>query len=393
MLYTIQVVPVFLWPAKHSHIRHLLEFALAGQKSTGERNHHTRPFLILKVGCGGFRSKYIMRIAIEEQVPLASLTTMRVGGNARFFVRVKNTDELSEAILFAREKSLPIFILGGGSNTLVSENGFLGLVIKIEIKGIAYDGNHVTASAGEIWDDVVQNIVSRDLWGVENLSLVPGTVGGAVAQNIGAYGVEASETIFSVEAFDMEKMKIKIFTRDECEFGYRESIFKKNKNLILIRATFLLEKNITPRTNYEDVKKYFDENGINAPLLEDIRRAIIAIRTEKMPAPPLGTAGSFFKNPVVSAEQYEVLKIKFPEIKAYPQGDGNVKLSAAWLIDHAGKWRGIRQGDAGVHEKQALILVNYGNATADEIFKLSDNIKNDIKEKTGVTLEEEVVMI
>lgn len=334
-----------------------------------------------------------MSIKIEENVPLGFFTTMRVGGNARFFVKVKDVAGLKSAILFAREKLLPIFILGGGSNTIVSERGFPGLVIKIEFKGIKFENNRITVATGEVWDDVVRDAVLRNLWGIENLSLIPGNVGGAVVQNIGAYGVEVRETIFSVEAFDIEKMKLKIFLRDGCEFGYRESIFKKNKNLIVISATFVLSQNKTSRTDYEDLKKYFETNGINELTLEEIRDAIIAIRTAKMPAPHIGTAGSFFKNPVVSAEQYEELKMKFPKMKAYSQGDNGMKLSAAWLLDHVGGWRGERRGDAGVHEKQALILVNYGTATADEMLSLANEIKRDIKEKTGVTLEEEVVMI
>lgn len=337
-----------------------------------------------------------MNILISEHVPLAQFTTMHVGGNARFFVRVRNVDELAPAILFANTKKLPIFILGGGSNTLVSGNEFPGLVIKIELKGITYENNRITVGAGEVWDEVVRDAVIHNLWGIENLSLIPGTVGGAVVQNIGAYGVEARETIFSVDAFDMEKRQIKTFLRDECEFGYRESIFKKNKNLIVTSATFALAQNGTPKTDYEDVKKYFENKKIIEPTLSGIRDAIVAIRTAKMPAPPIGTAGSFFKNPVVSEQQYEKLKEQYSEIKAYPQGDNkdnNVKLSAAWLLDHVGNWRGVRRGDAGVHEKQALILVNYGGATGDEMLSLANEMKSDIKEKTGVMLEEEVVMM
>lgn len=333
---------------------------------------------------------------ILEQISLAQFTTMHVGGNARFFARVKDTGELSSAISFAKEKALPFFILGGGSNTLVADEGFPGLVVKIEFKGITSDGARVTAGAGEVWDNVVRFAVARNLWGIENLSLVPGTVGGAAVQNIGAYGVEARDTIFSVDAFDTETLQTKTFFRDECEFGYRESIFKNNRDLIVIRAVFKLRENGAPQTEYEDVKKYFQENGIKAPTLAEIRDAIVAIRTAKMPAPPLGTAGSFFKNPVVSAEQYEALKKRFPDVKAYPQGvnkDSAVKLSAAWLLDHVGAWRGVRRGDAGVHEKQALVLVNYGTASAEEMRSLANEMKHDIKEKTNIDIEEEVVML
>ncbi|MDO8604194.1 MAG: UDP-N-acetylmuramate dehydrogenase [bacterium] len=334
-----------------------------------------------------------MNIHIEENVNLAQFTTMRVGGNARFFVRVASANELKEAVFFAREKKLPIFVLGGGSNTLVSGTGFPGLVMKIEIKGVDYSGTKIVVGAGEVWDEVVRDVVAHNMWGIENLSLIPGSVGGAVVQNVGAYGMEARETIFSVEALDTKTMAIKTFLNSKCEFGYRESIFKKNKNLIVLRTTLDLKEDSTPRTDYEDVKKYLAEQNISAPTLSMMRDIIIAIRTAKLPQPPLGTAGSFFKNPVVSSEQYEKIKKAFPEMKAYIQGDGTVKLSGAWLLDHVGRWKGVRTGDVGVHEKQALILVNYGSANADEIILLASEMKKSIKEKTGVTLEEEVVLL
>lgn len=334
-----------------------------------------------------------MKIQILENVSLAPLTTMRTGGAARFFVRVTSVDDLKEAVVFAQENRLPMFVLGGGANTLVSQNGFDGLVIKMEIRGINYENDFVTVGAGEWWDDVVRSAVARNLWGVENLSLVPGTAGGAVVQNIGAYGVEACDTIFSVDAFDVEKKEIKTFSNSECEFGYRESIFKKNKNLVVVRAVFKLSEDDAPNINYEDVKKYFEGLEIISPTLSEIREAIVAIRSAKMPAPPIGTAGSFFKNPAVDISLYEALKMKYPEMKAYLQGDNTVKILAAWLIDHVGGWRGVRRGDAGVHDKQALILVNYGNATAEEIMNLADEIKKDIQEKTNVALKEEVVLL
>ncbi len=334
-------------------------------------------------------------IQIQENVALAPLTTMRTGGNARFFVQAKSSDEVSEAFLWAGVRELPIFILGGGSNTLVPDEGFHGLVIKIEIKGIAYReieaGIRVTVGGGVTWDDLVQDVVARNLWGVENLSLIPGAVGGAVVQNIGAYGVEARETIFCVEAFDTLTMKLKTFSNKECAFGYRESIFKKNKHLVVISASLDLAHAGVARLDYEDVKNYFNEKEIVMPTLVEIRDAIVAIRTAKMPALSIGTAGSFFKNPVVSEDKFEDLKHQFPGIKAYPQGNGTVKLSAAWLLDRLGNFCGVRRGEAGVHERQALIIVNYGNATTREICALAEAMKREVKEKTGVVLEEEVV--
>lgn len=334
-----------------------------------------------------------MAIQILEQVPLAPFTTMRVGGNARFFARVGNREDLREVLVFAQDKNLPIFILGNGSNIVVSDSGFSGMVIKIEFKGIEHGENLITVGAGENWDDVVEQVVSRGLWGFENLSLIPGSVGGAIVQNIGAYGIEVCDKVFSVEAFDIKTMQLKNFSREKCAFGYRESFFKKSNNFIVTSVSFALSRNGEPNINYEDVKKFFEDKKIANPNLQEIRDAIVAIRTAKMPAFPIGTAGSFFKNPVVSFEQYEELKKQFPEIKAYLQGDNTVKLAAAWLLDHVGSWRGVRRGDAGVHEKQPLILVNYGRARAEEILNLASEMKKNIKEKTNVTLEEEVVQL
>lgn len=338
-----------------------------------------------------------MTIFIKEHIPLAPLTTMRVGGSARFFARIKSLADLRSAVAFARSQNLPIFVLGGGSNILVPSKGFSGLVLKIEFKGISYEegdsSTHVIVGAGEVWDDVVRDTVSRGLWGIENLSLIPGTIGGAVVQNIGAYGVEARDTVLWIEAFDVQTMKIKKFSRDECAFGYRESIFKKNNNLIVVRAAFNLVHNGAPHIEYQDVKTFFTERKINTPSLSNIREAIVSIRTSKMPSSRLGTAGSFFKNPVVSAEEFARLKTAYPEIKAYLQGDGMVKLSAAWLLDKVGGFRGYREGDAGAYEHQALVIVNYGTATTENIISLAREMKNIIKEKTNVTLEEEVVMM
>ncbi|OHA83317.1 MAG: UDP-N-acetylenolpyruvoylglucosamine reductase [Candidatus Yonathbacteria bacterium RIFCSPLOWO2_01_FULL_47_33b] len=338
-----------------------------------------------------------MTLRIKEHIPLAPMTTMRVGGSARFFARVKSLADLRSGVAFARSQNLPIFVLGGGSNILVPSKGFPGLVLKIECKGIFYEeegsSSHVIAGAGEVWDEVVRDTVKRGLWGIENLSLIPGTIGGAVVQNLGAYGVEACDALAWVEAFDMQTMKIKKISRDECAFGYRESIFKKNSNLIVVRAAFSICHDGTPHIEYQDVKTFFAENKIEEPALVDIRKAIVAIRTAKMPSSRLGTAGSFFKNPVVSADEFARLERALPGIKAYKQEDNTVKLSAAWLLDKVGGFRGHRQGDAGVYEHQALILVNHGGATAENILSLAQEMKNIIKEKTNVTLEEEVVMM
>lgn len=339
-----------------------------------------------------------MNIRIEEGIALAPLTTMLVGGAARFFVRIVNISQISEALSFARAKNIPLLVLGGGSNVLIPDAGFSGLIMKIECKGISFELDEesrvrMIAGAGERWDYVVESAVLERLWGIENLSLVPGTLGGAIVQNIGAYGVEVCDSVLWVEAYDMQAMKTKIFLRNECMFGYRTSIFKTNRNLIVVRVALELDREEKAQIDYEDVKKYFLIQKNNAPSLEDIRSAIIAIRTAKMPAFPLGTAGSFFKNPIVSADVFERLKRMYPEIKAYVQGDGTVKLSAAWLLDKVCGWRGVRRGNVGVYEKQALILVNYDGASAQEILNLAQEMKDNVFQKTEIVLEEEVVIL
>ena len=338
-----------------------------------------------------------MSIKIEENILLAPMTTMKVGGRARFFVRVKNIDEIKEAVSWASQKRIRFFVLGGGANTVVGEKGFNGLVIKIECKGVSYkkSGEIVSVSidAGEKWDDVVKDAVSRGLWGIENLSLIPGTAGGAAVQNIGAYGTALADVVDKVEVLDTKTMMGKVFLREECAFGYRESVFKKNPHLVVTQVTLNLRSNSKPLLNYEDVKKYFIEKGIHEPSLSEMREAIISIRTNKMPPESLGTAGSFFKNPLVSKDDFLRLQKKFPEIKSYSVGENSFKLSAAWLLDKVGGFRGFRDGDAGAYEKQTLILVNHGSATAKDIVSLAEKMKKIIKEKTNVTLEEEVVMM
>lgn len=340
-----------------------------------------------------------MELTIQENVPLKNFSGMRSGGVARYFIDIEDLDMLREALAWYRkQKSLPLAILGAGSNTLVDDRGFPGLVLRIEHKGITYtplgeNRTCVILGAGEMWDSVVLEIVSRGLWGVENLSLIPGAVGGAVVQNIGAYGVEIASSVLWVEAFDLETMSVKRFSREACMFGYRESIFKTNKNLVVLRVALNLSSLECPHLEYEDVRKYFEEEGIADPSLAQIRAAIVAIRKAKMPGEEVGTLGSFFKNPVVSSAHAKLLLERFPELKTFPVSEEYTKISAAWLIDHIGKFRGVRRGDAGVHDRQALILVNHGSATTNEIRSLADEIKKNIFEQTNIHLEEEVVMM
>ncbi|MBI3634424.1 MAG: UDP-N-acetylmuramate dehydrogenase [Candidatus Yonathbacteria bacterium] len=312
-------------------------------------------------------------------------------------MRARSIEDLQKAIVFAREKNIPYFILGGGSNTLVPDEGFLGLVIKIEHTGLEVvdkDGyTQVIISAGEVWDEFVSKMVDFGFCGLENLSSVPGTVGGAIVQNIGAYGVEMGDCVAWVEVFNTETMTIEKFSQKECSFGYRESIFKKKNALVVVRVAFELTCSKSPRIEYEEVKSSLREKENFTPTLLDVRNAIISIRAAKLPAIHIGTAGSFFKNPIISDDRCYEIKKKFPDIKKYPLPENKTKLSAAWLIENVGGFKGIRRGDAGVYDKHALILVNYGNASAKDILSLASEMKDVIKRKTGIVLEEEVVMM
>lgn len=334
---------------------------------------------------------------IQENISLKPYTRMHTGGNARFFVSVESVEELTQALSWVRERGLPSFVLGGGSNTLVSDDGFDGLVIHINLRGVEYinRGDFIEGvfAAGESWDGVVADVTLRNLWGVENLSLIPGSVGGAVVQNIGAYGVELKDSVLWVEAFNTNTNMVVCFDREVCNFGYRTSVFKTQPELVVLRVALRLSKTPYPRTDYEDMRKFFEAHEGNPESLLEIREAVIAIRTQKMPGEEVGTLGSYFKNPVISKAEADALVKAFPDIKTYPVSEKETKISAAWLIDHLGNFRGVRRGDAGVHERQALILVNYGNATTNEMLLLAQEIKNLIREKTNINLEEEVVLM
>ena len=344
-----------------------------------------------------------MALKIEKNVLLARFTTFHIGGPAKFLARVKSAEDLEEAVEFAKNNKLKFLILGNGSKFLFSDDGFDGLVIKMEIKGIEFadEGKNVlvSAGAGENWDDLVGKTVDRGLYGLENLSLIPGSVGAAPVQNVGAYGEEARNTIEWVEVFDPAKMETKKLSREECMLGYRESIFKKpeGRNLIITRVAFRLSKTGKLNSEYKDVKAYFEnlpaQTGNKAELnLQNLRKAIIEIRKNKFPgSPETGTAGSFFKNVVVSKEDYGKLAAKFPGIPAFPDPGGKVSVPTGWMIENIAKMKGKRKGDAGVWDKQALILVNYGKATSSDIKKLAEEIKDSIREKTGIELEPETI--
>ncbi len=337
---------------------------------------------------------------ILENIPLREYTTFKIGGQARYFCRVKSADDLKAALAFALVKQVPFFILGGGSNVLISDAGFYGLVAKIEIGGVEFRerGNEVlvAAGAGENWDDLVCETVKRGLWGIENLSGIPGTVGAAPVQNIGAYGVELGDVLHFVEVCDKKSGRVMKLLNNECKFAYRDSIFKNNEGsqYVIVRVALRLKKDRAPNLTYKDVAEYFSKRGIKKPTLAGVREAIIEIRSRKFPALlKVGTAGSFFKNPIVSEDKCVELKKRFPELPSFPVGKGKIKISLAWILDHVCGFRGLREGDAGVWEHQALVLVNFGNASAREVSELAKKMIDAVKEKTGIDVRPEVEFV
>ncbi|MFN3996537.1 UDP-N-acetylmuramate dehydrogenase [Algoriphagus sp.] len=335
---------------------------------------------------------------IQENISLKSLNTFGIAKNARFFIVADNIHVLMEALIWAKEKNQQVLILGGGSNILLTGD-YEGLVIKIEIKGIALlkeDEEHVwiKVGAGEIWHDLVLYAIEKNWAGLENLSLIPGTVGASPMQNIGAYGVELKEVFESLEALNRSTFTIETFSGNACEFGYRESVFKhKFKNqYVICSVVFKLSKTPAYKVEYGAIQDILKEKGVNQLSIRDISNAVIAIRSSKLPDPKeIGNAGSFFKNPTIGTDQYSELRSIFPDIPGYPVENG-VKVPAGWLIEQTG-WKGKRIGEVGVHAKQALVLVNYGEGQGTDIIELSDQVRHSVREKFGIELQPEVNFI
>lgn len=333
---------------------------------------------------------------ISTNVPLAQYTTFRIGGPARYFCSVKNEEELVEAVRFAKENKEKIFILGEGSNVLISDVGFFGLVIKMELKGLDIEEEkdnyvRVNVAAGELWDSFVEKMVEKGLYGVENLSAIPGTVGAAPVQNIGAYGMDVSESVESVRVFDMKEMKFRDISNAQCKFSYRHSVFKLEKeNYVITNVRFKLKKNGKVNISYSDLQKYF-ENRKDLPSLEDVRKAVIEIRWKKLPDWKLwGNAGSFFKNPVISEPHYNELKKKYPAMPGYKEPNGLVKVSLGWILDKVCNMKGFDMGNVSTHVSQALVIVAKPGAKSEEVVKLAYQLINTVKEKTGIEVEGEV---
>lgn len=348
-----------------------------------------------------------MSITIQENVPLAPFTTLKIGGKARFFVSASSGDEVAAAFNHAKVNGLPLFVLGGGSNVLIADEGFDGLVLQVALKGITSawekDGTgYVAAQAGEDWDDFVGFCVGRDLQGLECLSGIPGFVGGTPVQNVGAYGQEVSESIVSVHVFDRVQGEVKTLTNADCGFSYRTSIFNtvEKERYIVLSVTYALSTGGAPKIVYKDLIEHF---GDKRPTLPETREAVINIRRAKSMVIDAGdpnsrSAGSFFKNPVVSSEEFARVEkvaeeLGFGSVPSFPAGEGLIKIPAAWLIERSGFSKGYEYGQAALSTKHTLALVNRGFACASDIIALKDLIQARVYREFSIQLQTEPVFI
>ncbi len=336
---------------------------------------------------------------IEENFPLKDFNTFGIDVNAKYFCSINNDEELLtlfEDKFFLKSDKL---ILGGGSNILLTKD-FDGLIIKINMQNIEVINENentilIKASSGIVWETLIQYALKRNFGGIENLTSIPGSVGAAPIQNIGAYGQELKDTFYSLEGFDINSFQKRTFEKNDCRFAYRNSIFKeelKNK-FIITSVTLQLSKNPVVNTAYGSIKEELEKRNITKPTIQDAAEVISKIRKSKLPDPvEIGNAGSFFKNPEISVDDYLKIKDEYNDVVSYPIDDEKVKVPAAWLIEKCG-WKGKRFGNYGVHKYQALIIVNYGGAKGSEIYALSQEIKESVFIKFGVLLQEEVNII
>lgn len=351
---------------------------------------------------------------IQQYVPLAQYSTIGIGGPARYFAEVRTPRELQESLQWAGSQQLPVFILGGGSNVLCADTGFDGLVVRLALTGIEEsEGSDETvvlrAAAGEDWDRFVQYAVSRNLQGIECLSGIPGTVGASPIQNVGAYGQEVKDTILKVEAIDRESGELRSFSNSECEFSYRRSRFKgrDRDRFVITSVSFRLLNAGRTALRYGDLTRYFDEAGIADPDVVQVREAVLNIRKQKAmvldPCEPNSrSCGSFFTNPIVSNPDYErIAQLVRTEgllrsgekMPAFPTGEGNTKLSAAWLMERAGLQKGFRMGRVGLSERHVLAVVNFGEGSATEVLQLVKHVQATVHSRFGVHLEPEPVFL
>lgn len=331
-----------------------------------------------------------------ENIQLRDKHTFHLNASSRYWADYESVDELVNILKDKRFDGLPIFPVGGGSNLLFTQD-YPGLLVHsalCTLEATEMDAEvHLRAGSGVVWDDLVAFAVEHAWSGLENLSGIPGEVGASPVQNIGAYGSEAKDSILLVEALNVETMQVQTFTNEACQFGYRDSIFKKGlkDKFIVLYVTYCLSKTFTPNLKYGDLNERMEKAG--GPSLSNVRNAVLEIRGSKLPDPLLiGNAGSFFMNPEIPLVQFEAIKLRFPEIPAWPLGEDKIKISAAWCIDKAG-WKGKSLGNAAVHDKQALVLINSGKAEATDIINLSNRIIQDVQALFGIQLHPEVIFI
>jgi UDP-N-acetylmuramate dehydrogenase len=346
----------------------------------------------------------------QENIPLAPLTTFQVGGPARYFIDAHSEHEVSEAVAFVFARKLPLFILGGGSNVLVSDDGWPGLVLRVSLAGIEFEGDRQKilfhAGAGEDWDSLVALSVSKNCAGLECLSGIPGTVGGTPVQNVGAYGQEVSATITLVRVLEIATGKILDLSNTDCGFSYRTSIFNTThpNQYIVLEVSYRIHRNGEPRIEYADVKNFFAGANIEKPTLQQVRDAVRSIRQSKAMLLVSGdedcrSAGSFFKNPIVSAAEADRIQALAEKrapgksLPRYPAAEGQAKLAAAWLVEQAGFGKGYSLGPVGISRKHTLAIVNRGGATAKDILVLKDAIQKKVFDLWGVSLQPEPVMV
>jgi UDP-N-acetylmuramate dehydrogenase len=349
-------------------------------------------------------------VLLLENIPLAPLTTIKIGGPAKFFVEARSAGEVQEVVAFARSRDLPLFVLGGGSNLIVADAGWPGVAVKIALQGIEQRHGHdedgkilFDAGAGESWDKFVSHAVRARCAGIECLSGIPGSVGGTPVQNVGAYGQEVSDTITSVQVLDLRDTQVRELCPEACDFGYRSSIFNTSERgrFIVLRVTYALTPHGAPHLTYADLKRHF-EGRETPPDLAETREAVRHIRARKgmliTPGDPDSqSAGSFFKNPVLSPEQHEDLRQRAAArgltVPSYPALDSRKKVSAAWLVERSGFARGFGPGRVGISSKHALAIINRGGASAAEVIALKEQIQHRVEEIWGIHLEPEPVMV
>ena len=338
-------------------------------------------------------------IAIEENIDLQSYNTLAIAAKARFFAQLNHPEQLPELMAYVEQRQIPFLVLGGGSN-IVFSGDYPGLVIQNKIIGINVDEFNaqevlVTAAAGENWHKLVCFCLQQDYRGIENLSLIPGSVGAAPVQNIGAYGVELRDVFASLKGWDCESKSFKTMNLEQCQFAYRDSIFKSQlKNRFIITEVSLrLSKTNSPKYDYKPLQQALIQQNIIEPTAQQLADAVIAIRQSKLPDPSvLANAGSFFKNPIVSTEFSQRLAEKFSDLVTFKVDANRVKIAAAWLLEKNG-WKGRRLGNVGMHDKQALVMINHGPAAGEEVIALAALIQQDVLDTFGIRLEIEPVII